>query len=181
MGKRESLAALAQSMFISGSALFLFLTGIQHLIRPEPMQGGGRRDGGDADRLDKHPDAGDLSALGGQKKTQSRAVRADMLHYQSDVMMNGAILIALGLSPVRLAPRRCAVCIRGLASIFLYSALRMGYDAVQSLLDRALPDEERQGNHQYREQLARRQRRARSTNAAVRADSLYSNTFGNGR
>ena len=29
-GKAESLAALAQSMFISGSALFLFLTGIQH-------------------------------------------------------------------------------------------------------------------------------------------------------
>ena len=32
------------------------------------------------------------------RKTQSQAVRADMLHYQSDVMMNGAILIALGLA-----------------------------------------------------------------------------------
>ncbi len=29
---------------------------------------------------------------------ESQAVRADMLHYQSDVMMNGAILLALGLS-----------------------------------------------------------------------------------
>lgn len=37
-GKAESLAALAQSMFISGSALFLFLTGIQHLIQPTPMK-----------------------------------------------------------------------------------------------------------------------------------------------
>ena len=36
-GKAESLAALAQSMFISGSALFLFLTGIQHLVSPSPM------------------------------------------------------------------------------------------------------------------------------------------------
>jgi ferrous-iron efflux pump FieF len=36
-GKAESLAALAQSMFISGSALFLFLTGIQHLVEPTPM------------------------------------------------------------------------------------------------------------------------------------------------
>jgi ferrous-iron efflux pump FieF len=36
-GKAESLAALAQSMFISGSALFLFLTGIQHLVSPTPM------------------------------------------------------------------------------------------------------------------------------------------------
>ncbi|HBH64959.1 MAG TPA: divalent metal cation transporter FieF, partial [Erwinia persicina] len=37
-GKAESLAALAQSMFISGSALFLFLTGLQHLASPEPMK-----------------------------------------------------------------------------------------------------------------------------------------------
>lgn len=37
-GKAESLAALAQSMFISGSALFLFLTGIQHLYTPSPMK-----------------------------------------------------------------------------------------------------------------------------------------------
>jgi ferrous-iron efflux pump FieF len=28
-------------MFISGSALFLFLTGIQHLVRPEPLQAAG--------------------------------------------------------------------------------------------------------------------------------------------
>lgn len=34
-GKAESLATLAQSMFISGSALFLFLTSIQHFITPE--------------------------------------------------------------------------------------------------------------------------------------------------
>ncbi len=34
-GKAESLAALAQSMFISGSALFL--TSIQNLIKPTPM------------------------------------------------------------------------------------------------------------------------------------------------
>ncbi|WP_348250308.1 cation transporter, partial [Salmonella enterica] len=32
------------------------------------------------------------------RKTQTQAVRADMVHYQSDVMMNGAILIGLGLA-----------------------------------------------------------------------------------
>ena len=42
-GKAESLAALAQSMFISGSALFLFLTGIQHLISPTPDDRSRRR------------------------------------------------------------------------------------------------------------------------------------------
>lgn len=45
------------------------------------------------------------------RRTQSQAVRADMLHYQSDVMMNGAILAGAGVVLVRLASRRCSVCI----------------------------------------------------------------------
>ena len=77
------------------------------------------------------------------RKTRSQAVRADMLHYQSDVMMNGAILIALGLSWYGFH-RADALFALGIGVYILYSALRMGYEAVQSLLDRALPDDERQ-------------------------------------
>lgn len=141
-GKAESLAALAQSMFISGSALFLFLTGIQHLARPEPLNA---------------PGIGVVVTVIALlstvilvtfqrwvvRKTQSQAVRADMLHYQSDVMMNGAILIALGLSWYGWH-RADAIFALGIGVYILYSALRMGYEAVQSLLDRALPDIERQ-------------------------------------
>ncbi len=141
-GKAESLAALAQSMFISGSALFLFLTGIQHLVRPEPLQAAGVGVVVTLIAL-----VSTLALVTFQRwvvrKTQSQAVRADMLHYQSDVMMNGAILVALGLSGTAgIAPTRCLP--RGIGIYILYSALRMGYEAVQSLLDRALPDEERQ-------------------------------------
>ncbi|HHL2711076.1 TPA: CDF family cation-efflux transporter FieF [Yersinia enterocolitica] len=141
-GKAESLAALAQSMFISGSALFLFLTGFQHLASPEPLQ---------------DPSFGiwvTLIALFSTlilvtfqrwvvRKTQSQAIRADMLHYQSDVMMNGAILIALALSWYGFH-RADALFALGIGVYILYSALRMGYEAVQALLDRALPDDERQ-------------------------------------
>ncbi|EOC0417568.1 CDF family cation-efflux transporter FieF [Cronobacter malonaticus] len=141
-GKAESLAALAQSMFISGSALFLFLTGIQHLITSEPMRA---------------PLVGIVVTVAALvttlmlvtfqrwvvRKTRSQAVRADMLHYQSDVMMNGAILVALALSWYGLH-RADALFALGIGVWILYSALRMGYEAVQSLLDRALPDDERQ-------------------------------------
>ncbi len=141
-GKAESLAALAQSMFISGSALFLFLTGIQHLVTPEPMRA---------------PLVGVIVTMAALvttlmlvtfqrwvvRKTRSQAVRADMLHYQSDVMMNGAILVALALSWYGLH-RADALFALGIGVWILYSALRMGYEAVQALLDRALPDEERQ-------------------------------------
>ncbi len=76
------------------------------------------------------------------RKNASQAVRADMLHYQSDVMMNGAILIALGLAWYGWH-RADALFALGIGIYILYSALRMGYEAVQSLLDRALPDSER--------------------------------------
>nr|MBA2817684.1 Ferrous-iron efflux pump FieF [Candidatus Pantoea persica] len=66
-----------------------------------------------------------------------------MLHYQSDVVMNGAILIALALSCYGFR-RADALFALGIGAFILYSALRMGYEAVQSLLDRALLDEERQ-------------------------------------
>lgn len=139
-GKAESLAALAQSMFISGSALFLFLTGIQHLASPNTLRA---------------PLVGvvvtvvalcsTLLLVAFQRwvvrHTHSQAIRADMLHYQSDVVMNGAILIALGLSSYGFA-RADALFALGIGIYILYSALRMGYDAVQSLLDRALPEEE---------------------------------------
>lgn len=141
-GKAESLAALAQSMFISGSAIFLFLTGFQHLYSPKPLE---------------HAAIGiwvivialvsTLCLVTFQKwvisKTQSQAIRADMLHYKSDLLMNGAILLALFLSLYGFK-RADALFALGMGAYILYSALRMGYDAVQSLLDRALPDEERQ-------------------------------------
>ncbi|RLM26684.1 divalent metal cation transporter FieF [Brenneria alni] len=140
-GKAESLAALAQSMFVSGSALFLILTGLQHTVAPKTLHA---------------PEVGigvtviallsTLLLVSFQrwvvKRTYSQAVRADMLHYQSDLLMNGAILLALVLSWQGVT-RADALFALGIGAYILYSALRMGYEAVQSLLDRALPDEER--------------------------------------
>lgn len=141
-GKAESLAALAQSMFISGSALFLFLTGLQHMATPSEMHA---------------PLVGmvvTLIALFSTlmlvtfqrwvvRRTRSQAIRADMLHYQSDVIMNGAILLALALSWYGFK-RADALFALGIGVWILYSALRMGYEAVQSLLDRALPEADQQ-------------------------------------
>jgi ferrous-iron efflux pump FieF len=141
-GKAESLAALAQSMFISGSALFLFLTGFQHLISPEPL-----RDLGIGIWVTVFSLVTTVLLVSFQRwvvrKTHSQAIRADMLHYQSDVLMNSAILIALALSSYGLIWAD-AVFALGIGVYILYTALKMGYEAVQSLLDRALPDEERQ-------------------------------------
>lgn len=90
-GKAESLAALAQAMFISGSAFFLILNGVDRFFRPEAL---------------KQPEMGIYVSLFAiavtfvlvqfQKyvvaKTGSQAIAADSLHYQSDLYMNMAIL-----------------------------------------------------------------------------------------
>ena len=108
-GKAESLAALAQSMFISGSALFLFLTGIQHLISPSAMN-----DPGVGVVVTVVALISTLVLVTFQRwvvrKTQSQAVRADMLHYQSDVEWGYSYCAWSGL--VWLASGRCVVCVR---------------------------------------------------------------------
>lgn len=141
-GKAESLAAMAQGMFIAGSALFLILTGFQRLSAPQPLYA---------------PAVGIIVTMIALvstlllvtfqrwvvRKTQSQAIRADSLHYLSDVFMNGAILVALVLS-WRGITYADALFALGIGVYILHSALRIGYDAVQSLLDRALPEEEQQ-------------------------------------
>lgn len=76
-------------------------------------------------------------------KTHSQAIRADMLHYQSDVLMNGAIVVALALSWYGMTYAD-ALFAFGIGIYILISAIRMGHEAVQSLLDRALPEEDRE-------------------------------------
>ncbi|MPS32662.1 MULTISPECIES: CDF family cation-efflux transporter FieF [unclassified Salinivibrio] len=141
-GKAESLAALAQSTFIIGSASFLLLSGLERLFKPVPIAA---------------PELGIMVSVGATmitfglvlfqkwviRKTASPAIAADALHYQSDLLMNVAIIIALGLSWYgwTQADAWFAIAI----SLFILSqALKMAYEAIQSLLDRQLPLEEQE-------------------------------------
>ncbi|MDN3716120.1 CDF family cation-efflux transporter FieF [Vibrio breoganii] len=139
-GKAESLAALAQSMFISGSALFLVLNGIDRFFRPHEIN---------------QPELGIYVSLFAMvvtfglvtfqkhvvRQTGSQAIAADSLHYQSDLYMNAAILLALVLSMYGLGQADAVFAI-GIGIFILYSAFKMIAEAVQSLLDRQLPESE---------------------------------------
>ena len=140
-GKAESLASLAQAAFITGSALVLVMNGISRLINPEPL---------------KNLDIGLWVTVGSLaltlvlvafqslvvQKTQSQAIRADRLHYQSDVLFNIGVLLALGCSWYGwLWADGLFAILLGL--FILKGALEIGYEAVQTLLDRQLPDGER--------------------------------------
>ncbi|MCK6265274.1 CDF family cation-efflux transporter FieF [Vibrio sp. ZSDE26] len=139
-GKAESLAALAQAMFISGSACFLILNGVERFFRPHELNS---------------PEYGVYVSFFAMivtfalvrfqkhvvKKTGSQAIAADSLHYQTDLYMNGAIMFALGLSWFGVT-QADAVFAVAIGLYILYSAFQMVSEAIQTLLDRKLPDEE---------------------------------------
>lgn len=139
-GKAESLAGLAQSAFISASAIFLMITGISRLLNTQTVS---------------HAGIGisvvlfsifvTLALVLYQsyviKQTNSVAIRADQLHYRSDILLNIGVLLAIGLAwqGFHWADGLFALLIGG---YILKGALKIGYDAVQMLLDHQLPDEE---------------------------------------
>lgn len=140
-GKAESLASLAQAAFITGSALVLVMNGFSRLIAPEPM---------------RNIDLGLWVTVGSfvltlvlvliqgyvVRRTNSQAVKADRLHYQSDLLFNAGVLLALVLSAWGwLWADGLFAMLLGL--YILKGAVEIGYEAVQTLLDRQLPDEER--------------------------------------
>lgn len=144
-GKAESLAALAQSMFISGSAVFLVLNGAERFFRPQDLV---------SPELGVWVSGFAILLTSGLvifqkhvvRKTGSQAISADSLHYQTDLWMNIAIMVALVLSWYGLKQADSIFAI-GIGIYILYSAYQMASEAVQSLLDRQLPEDEVQAIH----------------------------------
>lgn len=137
-GKAESLAALAQSTFIIGSATILLLSSIKSIIHPTDIQ---------------LPLLGIIVSVISavitcilviyQKYvitiTHSKAIQADMFHYSSDMFMNIAVIFALCLSWYGIIFADAAFAFF-IALFIFYNAYKIAYNAIQDLLDRALPD-----------------------------------------
>ena len=137
-GKAESLAALAQSAFITGSAAFLLLQGIQRLANPVVIEnnGFGVLVSAIAIVLTFLLLLYQRSVI---RLTQSPAIQADALHYQTDLLMNAAILIAMLLNSYGFIYADALFAI-GIALYIFVNAAKMFWDAVQTLLDHALPE-----------------------------------------
>jgi ferrous-iron efflux pump FieF len=131
-GKAEPLASLGQSAFIAGSALVLLIQALQHLLTPAPVS---------------HADVG-LAVMGFAivvtlVLVRYQVVSADELHYRSDLVLNGSVIVSL-----------IATNLVGWAAIdplfggaiglwIIYGAWRVAQKAIVQLMDRELPDEAR--------------------------------------
>lgn len=141
-GKAEALAALGQATFIAGSAIFLLLHAGDRLLNPQPLAELGM---GMVVILFAVFITLMLLALQHYviKRTGSSAIRADALHYRTDLLTNGATLLALWLAS-RGVPGVDALFAIGIAVYILYSAGLIARDAIHQLMDRELPEKEQE-------------------------------------
>lgn len=142
-GKAEALSALFQVILITISAIFIAWRAIMRLGAQEQTA---------------HPEYGigvsviaivaTLGLLAYQRhvvrKTGSVAIQADHVHYQSDLLLNLAVIVAILLDNmlnVRGADPLFGIAI---AAWLLWGAYRVAQLALDQLLDREWPEEKRQ-------------------------------------
>lgn len=139
-GKAESLAGLVQAAFVLGSALLLMIHGVERIITP---------------KVTVQTEVGiwvsviaivlTLGLVVIQKyvilKTESLAISADSLHYQSDLILNLGVLAALFLSQGYWI-RADGVFTLLVGAYLLYGALKIIWLSVHHLMDHELSPEE---------------------------------------
>ncbi len=141
-GKAEGLAALAQSLIIGGSAVYVFMEAIQRLLEPRAVQA---------------PEVGigvmalsvalTLGLVTFQRlviaRTGSMAISADAAHYQTDLMINLGVAAAIPLAAwtdfVIIDPLTGIA----IAGYILWTTYGIASEALDVLLDRELPQEDR--------------------------------------
>jgi ferrous-iron efflux pump FieF len=145
-GKAESLAALGQSLFVGGSAVFLVFEAGGRVLRPQEIDNG-------------------IAAISVMvlslvmtlvlvqfqrfviKETGSMAIAADSLHYTADLLVNGGIiigLIAVTAFGWTLADPLVALAV---ALYLIITAWRIALCAMDMLMDREFDDSAREEIH----------------------------------
>lgn len=136
-GKAESLAGMAQALFIGGSAVLIAFQAYERIQQPEPLGAPWISIGVIIFSL-----LLTVALLVLQhrviKQTGSNAVRADSLHYRSDLLLNGSILVALVLAGFGWHQLDAWFGL-GIAAYILWSAIQIARESFSVLMDEELP------------------------------------------
>jgi ferrous-iron efflux pump FieF len=142
-GKAEALAALGQGALVIGSGLFLIAEALGRLMDPAEISAGTAGIGimvlsmvltGGLVLYQRHV----------VRRTNSLTIAADSLHYRTDFLINAAVIVSLALSTLAGWELADPVLALAIAAYILFSAWEIGSSAVSQLMDRELPDEQRQ-------------------------------------
>ncbi|WP_397451256.1 cation diffusion facilitator family transporter [Pseudomonas sp. NA-150] len=136
-GKAEALSGIAQSLFIGVSALLIAYQAVDRIQHPEPLGAPGL---GIAVMLLSI--ALTVALLMFQHKvireTGSTAIRADSLHYRSDLLLNASILVALILALFGWQQLDAYFGL-AIAVYILWSSIQIARETVAILMDEELP------------------------------------------
>jgi ferrous-iron efflux pump FieF len=142
-GKAEALAALVQVIIISLSALFIGFQSVRRLIN-----GAQTADAEIGIGVSLVAIALTIALIGYQRhvirKTGSVAISTDRLHYASDLMLNGSVIVALALDQWLGLVGADAVFGLLIAVWLAWGAFRSSSHAIAQLMDREWPEDERQ-------------------------------------
>jgi len=140
-GKIEALSAIAQSLFIIASALFILYEAQEHFSSPQPIQ---------------TPMVGILVMIFSIiltaglvwfqakviQKTKSVAILADSMHYKADLYLNVGVLISIIVSTTWDFYLIDPIVGAAISLYILYTAVQIMRNALHVLMDRALGDED---------------------------------------
>ena len=142
-GKAEALVALAQVVLISISAV-----GIGWRATDRLLHGARTQAMGDGIAVSLLAIAFTFVLLWYQRRviarTGSVAIKTDNVHYKSDLMLNGAVIVALVLDQALHVAGADAIFGIAIALWLVWGAWRASSEAVNQLMDREWPEDERQ-------------------------------------
>jgi len=141
-GKAEALAGLAQAAFIGGSALLLLSEAVHRLWTPVPVESG---------EIGIVVMALSMALtfllvryqMYVVTRTGSLAVGADRLHYASDFLLNGAVIVSLLASMIFRIDILDPLAGLAIGAYILWGSWKIGRDALDHLMDRELPEDTR--------------------------------------
>ena len=140
-GKAEALAGLGQATFIAGSSMFLILEAISRIWHPQPVE---------AMPVGLAVMGISIAATVGLvlfqshviKQTGSTAIKADHLHYKTDLIANVGVIVALILASNGWLAFDPLIAV-AIAAYILYSAWEIASESLNLLMDHELPDTDR--------------------------------------
>lgn len=142
-GKAEALVALAQVMLIAVSAIGIAWRAVDRLLHGAHTEAMGTGIVVSAVAI-----VGTFALLWYQRqviaRTGSVAIKTDNVHYKSDLFLNGSVIAALVLDQALHISGSDALFGIAIALWLLWGAFRASSEAVNQLMDREWPEEERQ-------------------------------------
>ncbi len=142
-GKAEPLASLGQAAFIMGSGVFIVIQAVHRIMHPATLE---RTEVGIGVMV--FAIIATVVLVAYQRyvvaRTGSPAIRADSLHYVTDVLVNGSVIVSLLLVTYLDWLYADPIFAIGIALFVLYSAWKIVREALRHLMDSELPDEERE-------------------------------------